>query len=307
MTCKIFVVGLVFLVFIKLVLSGDIVRELTNRYYDDDMKCVKNGKTYPAYQCSGILIRGVRDIQRNSDRKYPWSLKSSNHKRESFSMAFLRKDTRFHEFPSDYDSGFIMYPHLRTPPGKNTYRVFCAFPIDGHSDGRAGHGCGQSQDDPDGTSRHCDKLNIKSYLKWLSHFERIVRARNYFVRRQCSFDMTTKRATEDFATVIKANTHIRRHSKQYSSRNNELVVHSWNENRAEKLPIEAFFYLLNSRDSYKKAEKYQDDFRRKSNGEVIPIVGIRLPTTSDPNIVVRLHVRRSHGGKKRSTTTQHHG
>lgn len=280
-------VRFVFLIFVfsKSFCNGDIASDLTKRYNDDRMKCEKNGKTKPAFQCSGLLIRGVRN---NSQLKYAWSIKESGKERNAFSMAFLRKDTRFTRFPRDYDSGFIIYPHLKTPKNKNEYKVFCAFPVDAHSDGRSGeHGCGHSRDDPTQKSGHCNDKGIKTYNKWVSSYHSIMGSSNKnFVTRQCGFDMTTKTAAADFATVIKANTYLRKHSKTYAYRNNELVVHSWNEKKPKNLPIEAFFYIRGVSGAYEKAVKYQDQFRQAC-GETVPIVGIRLPTKADANISIK--------------------
>lgn len=43
-------------------------------------------------------------------------------------------------------------------------------------------------------------------------------------------------------------------------RNNELLVHAWNENNASPLPLEVFFYIISSKEGLKYAQQYQEDY-----------------------------------------------
>lgn len=165
--------------------NPNIVKDLLVRY-NNTVKTCSNGEA--AYKCSGIMIRGINQANQLA---HAWSLKPSNKQKESFSFAYLRVDQQFSSFPRGYDSGLIMYPHLETPTGKNTYKVFCAFPVDGGTDGRAGHGCGRNNSDMTGTSEHCDKQGINTLSKWVNHFNSIINSNDpNFVSRQCAFDMT---------------------------------------------------------------------------------------------------------------------
>lgn len=183
--CKIYSLFVIIL-FSKLTYGDDIASRLKKRYNDDRMKCVHKGKTYPAYKCSGILIRGVRDI--HTKWRFAWSLKPGNRERNSFSVAFLRKDTRFSQFPRGYDSGFIIYPHLKTPSRKNIYSVLCAFPLDAHSDNRLDHGCGRSRSERFGHSRRCDAVGLTSYISWIAYYEILMALNANVVTEQCGFE-----------------------------------------------------------------------------------------------------------------------
>jgi len=90
--------------------------------------------------------------------------------------------------------------------------------------------------------------------------------------------MTIKSAANDFVISLKANNYIHNYSEDYAFRNNELRMHAWNEMNANKIPIEAFFYLIGSARGKYLAEKYKNDFYNRSGGEKVPIVGIQLPT-----------------------------
>ena len=65
---------------------------------------------------------------------------------------------------------------------------------------------------------------------------------------------------------------------------NELRVEGCDENSVKSIPIEAFFYIINTQKGYANAVKYRNNFYAQSGGENIPIVGIKLPTTTDPNV-----------------------
>lgn len=272
--------------------NGDIVKTLLDRFNDNRTACRdRKGNEHPAYKCdSGLLIRGVRRIGRTT--KYAWGFKEGNINRTSFSVGYLREDTPFSTFPSGYDAGFIIFPHWKTPKGINSYRVFCIFPLDGHTDGRKGkHGCGQSRDDPTGTSIHCDDLSITTFGKWMTHYYAIRQGGNYFVRRQCSLDMTLSDASKYFKIFLKANRFIRNDKDAqkagYSYRNNEILMNMWNADNPIKIPIEAFFYLLDTPNGLTNARAYQSEFHMLT-GITRPIVGIRLPNANRRDLVIQL-------------------
>lgn len=145
------------------------------------------------------------------------------------------------------------------------------------------HGCGKSQSDKTGSSTHCDAQGITTYQKWKRHLNDVI---SNFGELQCAFDMTLSTAARDFAITLKANAHLR---KMGSMANNELLFHMWTAERPQKLPIEAFWCFRGSKKSCAKAKSYQKHYFRKT-GEKRPIVGIRLPTKSNPNISIREYV-----------------
>lgn len=130
---KLFFILIIVALFSTSMCKVKIVKTLKARYNEKKMHCVnKNNEKKPAYFCSGILLRGVRhDDIVNGNLKHFYSLKAHNHGKTSFSVAFLRKDSQFSRFRRAYDSGFIMYPPLKSPKKKNTYKVYCAFPVNG--------------------------------------------------------------------------------------------------------------------------------------------------------------------------------
>ena len=259
--------------------NANIANDLKARYSDSTKICSGDK---PAYQCSGIMIRGI-----NQANKLPhaWSLKPANKQKESFSFAFLRHDQPFSSFPRGYDSGIIMYPQLKTPTDKNTYKVYCAFPMDGGTDARPGHGCGMYNNEA--MSDHCDRVGVTSYSAWVNNFNRIMNSNDSnFISRQCAFDMTISSRAKDFDIIRQANQYIQKNSSKYYMRNNELLVHAWNDDNAAPLPIEAFFYLIDSTDGLKHAQEFQKDYYNQANKEVVPIVGIKLPQSPSDQLTV---------------------
>lgn len=256
----------------------DIVEELKERYYDQSMVCFDDqNKTQPMYKCSGIMIRGVR---RNTDENtFFWRLKPQDKIRNSFSFGFLRKDFQFSYLGRGYDAGFIIYPHLSAPIGKTTQKVLCGFPTDGHTDLRYYRGCGMMRNDIYGTSLPCDVQNTRTFTHWLWHYNQIVRSSDpRFELRQCGFDLSGNTAVQNFDVVRKASLYINRYSPTRAYKNSELKLEGWDDNNAEQIPIQAFFYFMGTERGYENALKYQSDFYTQSGGEMVPIVGIRLPS-----------------------------
>jgi len=151
----------------------------------------------------------------------------------SFSLAFLRHDQKFSSVLGS-DSGFIIYPHLKTPKHKNTYRVYCSFPYDAVTGARRGHGCGTFNNNQ--MSNHCDKLGVKSYHRWKSYFH----ANLNRLGDHCAFDMTKTSAAKYFDISLRAKRHMAKHNPGIAFNHNELKMQSWTS-KAKKIPIEAFF------------------------------------------------------------------
>lgn len=88
-------------------LSIDAAEELNSRFVytvgecdDDGMQ----GPIRPAYECSGILIRGAY----RERKPHSWTLSAFNKEKNSFSMGYLRYDAQWAGFPLEFDAGFIM-------------------------------------------------------------------------------------------------------------------------------------------------------------------------------------------------------
>jgi len=210
-------------------------------------------------------------------------MKPLNEEKGSFSVAFLRRDLPFSSFPSlNYSSGFILYPHLQTPPDKQRYPVYCAFPLDAQTDHRIDHGCGISDEDRNATSDFCNRQNISTFDEWEKHFKLL--EDEDFVRRQCGFNTSggDTEAAKNFAVALHAKRYLQI-TKKYALLNNEIKVQAWNETEASRIPIEAFFYILDSPSGIEQAKSFRADFLAAS-GTWVPIIGICLPKSVNGNI-----------------------
>jgi len=246
--------------------NGDDIAKRLQARYKSVKKCYSRGQAKPAYQCSGIMIRGVGG-------GVPWDMKALNQQKDSFSLAYLRSDQKFSSV-AGYNSGFIIYPHLKAPKKKNTYKVYCSFPFNAATDARTGHGCGKFPNDPN--SNHCNRLKIKSFNAWKTYFHANMQS---VASSHCAFDISRRKtAAKYFDLTLQANRYIQKHLPNYALKHNELKMHAWNVKNVNKIPIETFFYVLDT-PGKDVAEKFQDEFYARGGGEV-PIVGIRLPTAT---------------------------
>lgn len=119
-----------------------------------------------------------------------------------------------------------------------------------------------------------------------------------FINRQCAFDMVKNGRDKYFEVVIQGNKYIQQHSQQYYMRNNELLMHAWDETNPAKLPIQAFFYIKGTTDGLQPAQQYQNDYETQTQGIQVPIVGLTLSPTAGGNISITYQEsdQNQHGG-----------
>lgn len=277
---------------LEILCQTNIVEELNKRYYNTSTVCFDslNNKTQPIFQCSGIIIRGIKS---RTNLTHAWDMKTLDKTRNSMSFAFLRKDCPFSVLVNYYyDAGFILFPILATPIEKIAPKIICAFPFDSNSDRRHNRGCGYWNDTV-GTSDECDIQNITTFEHWNSHFNEIVnrvhpRYDRLFPRGQCSFNLSSSNSIRNFNIFLEAVQFLRKETDLLLSHgNNEIKIEGWNEINVKQLPIQAFFYIINSENGHKHAIKFQSDFFIESGGEMIPIVGIRLPNQRNTDIEIQ--------------------
>lgn len=229
-------------------------------------------------------MRGVRFY--NNETKFAWSLKPGDKEKNAFSFGYLRRDHPFKYLGKGYDAGFIIYPHLKTPRHKSLQKVLCFFPVDANTDARFDRGCGRRQNDTTGMSRQCDAQNITTLPQWVEHYEKIAHDKLLFIFMQCGFDMTKGSELDNYEVARQANIYLQ-NGTLYKSICSELRFEGWDENNAKTLPIETFFYFIDSINGKEDAINYRNEFFTQS-GENIPIVGIQLPTESNPNIQITI-------------------
>lgn len=249
--------------FAKHVSSSSIATQLVHQYENTAANC--GSEHMPAFLCSGILIRGtVASVKYASWAASPESLKSGG-----VSFAYLRKDARFSKMPLEYNNGYILYPAMSAPIDRYKIKVVCAFPVNGQSNKRNYQGCGEHSLFP-AISRPCQQQNINDAKQWKRHFISFPYA---LQSHQCGFLVakSIKNNAQIFREFIKSHNLI---DSSLFYMNNELRVEAWPANKADTLPIQAFFYTT---DGIQAAQYDQKVFYR-TTGKIVPIVKIVLPT-----------------------------
>jgi len=100
----------------------EVAATLERRYRDTRDNC--GSASMPAFLCSGLLIRG--GVPSNTfDVWNPSPVSVAN---GGVSFTYLRSDYKVKRLAYTYDSGFIFYPILSTPEGKEKVEILCFFP-----------------------------------------------------------------------------------------------------------------------------------------------------------------------------------
>lgn len=264
-------------------------------YKDEAKSCGKSRS--PAYQCSGLLIHGLKLDEQES----PWSHRPID-ENKSVAFSYLRTD---HKFSAPvyyhYDSGIVFYPLDNLPVGKEKYSVLCAYPMDGRTDDRKDHnmGCGpysysllssKSKKEIENityenNSGNCLDYHLDTVDKWVDFHKK----RKYLDKLwlltlyTCSYPMVDSKTNTASFNLLSG---IRRYMEKYNQKlyywNNELLISAWDPKYPEKLPVMAIFYTKGNTASLNAALLYQRAFFDRIN-KIIPIVGIKFPEENGEN------------------------
>ena len=248
--------------------AGSAVAAAIQTSYNDTRRTCGSASK-PAFLCSGVLFRGTNESS-SFHSWYPVPGKTG------VSFSYLRKDANFDHLAVGTDNGFIIYPVLAAPAGKDHLQVLCSFPIDGYTWIRAQPGCGESTQYP-GVSKRCQSQGISTAAQWKAHFDRGLSSvgQNNIYGYVCSFDVRDAMndlGAESFYQSLQA-MHLVPAGLQHHY--NELVIQAWAQNIPTRLPIQAFFYSQAS--GLKGARHDQWDFFRSTGGVFIPIIHMALP------------------------------
>ncbi|AZL66548.1 MULTISPECIES: hypothetical protein [Pseudomonas] len=226
--------------------------------------------TRPSFLCSGVMLRGT--LSRQS--YFPWDPSPGSVASGGVSFAWIRTDTNFRDLPMNYNNGFIFYPVLDTPAGKNSdIQIMCSFPFDGWTDIRNQQGCGTTTQYPT-QSRPCSDQGINTGQQWITHFN--AAADKY--KAQCGWNV--REGQPNTADRFKQSTVGRSlitTSHWYG--NNELRLATWAAGTGAQLPIQSFFYVAGTAG----LASAQDDQRRyyQAYNQVVPV--IQLTFASNKN------------------------
>lgn len=243
----------------------EIERQLDERYSARNDVCVGellNNKyeELPAYQCSGVILRGVRSNLPeglNAWDPYPAG------RTQDTSFSFFRIDIRSTRLAWDYVFGFIILP-------PKDLKVNCFFPLDGDSDRRGDNGCGAHEKSPN-SDPSC-KYRI-SDLGYLDSFEE---PGNSWLN--CRYDLKDKgRETDNFSEGLSA----ARSLSESSELPNDLKIETWKSGYDARLPIMAFFF---TDDSGKPLAQRARNKYEVISGKRLPIVRVTFNPPQGDNI-----------------------
>jgi hypothetical protein len=242
-------------------------------YLDTRRDCGSASK--PAFLCSGVLFRGTSE----SHAYHAWNPLPG---KTGVSFSYLRKDANFNHIAVGTDNGFIFYPILSTPGGKDHMRVLCSFPIDGYSWIRAQPGCGESTSYPV-VSMRCQSQGISTAAQWKAHYDKGpsgASGENIY-GYVCSFDVRddmNELGADSFYQSLQAMQLVPADLQHHY---NELIVEAWAQNIPTRLPIQAFFFTAAS--GLAGARHDQWDFFNNTGGVFIPIIHMSLPAVVTGN------------------------
>lgn len=262
-------------------LHGEQVAENLHSKYNK-MNTACNNSSSPAYNCSGIELRGTD----HSSSYFAWNPSPASVTSGGVSFSYLRADSKYSKLAYGYENGFFIYPNNDKPDGKIALDVLCSFPIDAGTENRADAGCGMYTGKSE--SVQCQLQGITDANGWYNHYVQYGRSH----ASQCGFGLTDKysNVADAFYQTIKSMATI---SSESINEQNELRIATWSQNIPTELPIQAFFYLNDS--GLSDAQADQTDFYNQTNGMFVPIIKLTLPAsqstdaifTYDPNVQVK--------------------
>lgn len=258
--------------------GADVAKTLSALYSNTVENCGSDSK--PAFLCSGVTLRATE----TNASFYPWNPSPSSVARGGVSFSWLRKDSNFSELVFGYGNGFIFYPILSNPSGKQKIEILCFFPLDSASTARGGPGgCGSHKLYPMVSGLcHEQTPKIDSAAGWYSHYSSISDVNFDRHHHQCGFDVRDKvnyHAGPNFTAGVKARALLTGRDQTFL---NEIILATWDQNIPKQLPIMAFFYINDSSKTKWLADAKNDQqrFYQQSGGMIVPIIKITLPSTA---------------------------
>lgn len=242
----------------QVVTNNNVADVLTVNYNNEARNC--GSDSIPAYLCSGVMLHGSLP-----SLTHPWAGINP----ESFSI--LRRDAKFSKLANNMSNGFIFYPYLLNPMGKDSPSILCAFPVSGETQTRGDNGCGASSAFPN-NSAPCQSQGITTASQWYVHYNNITGSSKQKSEHQCGFNMGDEYSSESATAFIET---LNAMGMLPYGEYNEIRVASWSTSLNENLPLQAFFYLEGGlQTAQKDQENYFSDYNI-----VIPIVKITLPAS----------------------------
>ncbi len=249
--------------------GAEVAANLEKRYRDTRDNCGAASK--PAFLCTGLILRGTEA----STEFDPWNPSPTSIRNGGVSFSFLRSDYNMKRLAYTYNSGFVFYPILNTPPGKLLIEILCFFPVDGSSNARPEGGCGEHPRYPT-VSKSCETQTpvVDTAAKWAAKYREDAAAGKDNRESMCSFnvrDAANSAAGPRFLEGLRGGRLVLPDSFNIP---NDMKLKTWAQNIPDELPIQAFIYTNST--GLAGAQFYQRRFRQLT-GVTLPIIYITLP------------------------------
>lgn len=207
-------------------------KELNERYNN----VVENCNGDPGYVCSGVIIRGVKSNPLTGAES--WHYSESSQKRGSVSFSFLRKDILVGTQEVYSNVGIIFESPAEAMVQNHPYDIYCMYPVSAATNTRDRHGCGYFAKSSKGEDfSTCMEAGVNNAEEWVDLALSGVKERS--LDKACSF---TPKSTDAFLHNIKAQNLISGTVLDFLKYYNEFLVKSWDMEKPEDLPIEAFWF-----------------------------------------------------------------
>ncbi|MGL4613531.1 MAG: hypothetical protein ACRCVV_06455 [Shewanella sp.] len=236
-----------------------IAKNLNIRYNNVVENC--NGE--PGYMCSGVMIRGVKSNPLTGEES--WHYSESSQKRGSVSFSFLRKDILVGTQKIYGNIGIIFDSPTEAAIQNLPYEIYCMYPVSAATNLRDRHGCGYV---PNGSKNDdfstCLEVGVNSAEEWIE----LALSKEKSISNACSF---SSKNVDTFLYNIKAQNLISGTELDIIKYYNEFLVKSWDMDKPEMLPIEAFWFREDDESSLEMSKYNQIKYLEKT-GEWIPVI-----------------------------------
>jgi hypothetical protein len=265
------------------VLSGNnaqngptVAAQLTTLYGRKFPNCNKID-SQPAFLCSGITLRVT--VKDPAGRYKVWDPSPTSTRSGGISFSYLRADTNFGRLAWGYGNGYILYPFLEQPAGKDQLQYLCTYPMDAWGWHRsATQVCGPSASYPV-QSKRCQDAGVTTAAQAVAVWNLSGGNPNL---RQCGFDVQDDRNTlagPAFYQSLLAKSML---GTTGFNEHNEIIIRTWPAGRANTFPIMAFFFIAGgSNEGLADAQYNQRDFYNSTNPKIfVPIIRLTPPVNA---------------------------
>uniref|UniRef100_UPI00262B2FC9 DUF2599 domain-containing protein n=1 Tax=Pseudomonas sp. TaxID=306 RepID=UPI00262B2FC9 len=217
--------------------------------------------------CSGLMLRGTQ----HSDNYRVWNPSPTSVANQGVSFSYLRHDARYDRLGLINYNGYALKPADSVSAPEEKLKVVCFFPLDAWTDTRDQNGCGDNSTTAAKESQ-CKEISVRTAEDWIKDYNRVKKERPEI----CSFDVTEEKKAEAVRAFNEGLRAMQLLKEESFSRQDEIRVVTWDQDKPEQLPILAFIYTRGL--GLKGAQADQKDLYN-ATGKWVPVINLDLPDT----------------------------